>query len=86
MKDLLFLAGNLKDQVSILLSVNILDETKFIDLFTDFSFGTKSTEVVVTAKSLEPIHATLQQFFAQNSKRVASMVFNYKIKFCYFNK
>lgn len=86
LRDLMFLAKGLKDQVSILLSVTVNDGTKFIDVFTDFHFGQKNTEVVVTLSSLESIKDCLHRFYRHDTNQLEDMIINYKIKFCYFSK
>lgn len=76
----------MKDYASILLSVVVNDGTKFKDVFTDFHYGQKNTEIMVTKSSLEPIKDTLNRFFMHGSSQCSDMIINYKIKFCYFNK
>lgn len=86
LKDLLFLSKDLKDHVNILLSVVANDNTKFTDVFTDYHYGQKNTEVMVTTGSLEAIKDTLHRFFRHDTPQYQDMIVNYKIKFCYFNK
>ena len=86
MRDLIFLSKDLKDHVNILLSVVVNDNTKFVDVFTDFHYGQKNTEVMVSPGSLEAIKDALHRFFRHDTVQYQDMIVNYKIKFCYFNK
>lgn len=86
LKDLVFLAKDLKDQVSILLSVIVNDNTKFVDIFKDFHYGQKNTEIMVTSNSIEAIKDSLHRFFRHDTNALDDMIINYKIKFCYFSK
>ena len=86
LKDLIFLTKNLDDKVKLLISVTINDNTKFIDIFQDFSRGLKKTEILITKNNFEEI---CERIFKNQKKFLGNLknpVICYKIKFCYFHK
>lgn len=86
LRDLLFVSRDLREEVTVLLSVTISDGAKFVDAFSEFCRGQKSTEVIVKENSLVTLLETLGAFFRTGLDRLEIPIINYKIKFCYLNK
>lgn len=86
LRDLLFVSKGMRDEVSLLLSATGTDGLKFTDVFSDFTKGKKSTEVLIKESSLDVIMERLDGFFRRKELGDKGFVIGYKIKFCYFNR